>query len=81
MKDTSDMAYPCPETEKNYYQSGMSLRDYFAGQALPAILKNNTYLTMTCIDLRGKRTEEDQTPFIARKAYLMADAMLEERDK
>lgn len=48
---------------------GMTLRDWFAGQALPQVL---------AMDTRGS----DLTPFdLARVAYEVADAMLAEREK
>ncbi len=30
-------AFPCPESDVNYFQAGMTLLDYFAGQALAMI--------------------------------------------
>ena len=50
-------------------QPGMSLRDYFAGQALAGIL----------LDAGTARQVEDHT--IAKSAYRLADAMLAEREK
>ena len=34
-------AFPCPATENHSGQGGMTLRDYFAGQALLALAKEN----------------------------------------
>lgn len=49
-------------------QEGMTLRDYFAGQALVGLVAN--------------RDPEDPSPGLAAVwAYLYADAMLAERDK
>ena len=48
-------------------QSGMTLRDWFAGQAVRAFINQ-------CDD-------DDDWPYLAKKAYEMADAMLAERDK
>lgn len=45
---------------------GMSLRDYFAAKAM-------TYILESCY--------EDEPEAIAREAYLIADAMLKEREK
>lgn len=50
--------------------SGMSLRDWFAGQVLPAIWLNN-YQQELGLDLSQ----------IASDAYMQADAMLAERAK
>lgn len=65
-------AFPRDETERNEGCRGMSLRDYFAGQALAGICANPTYLDcrqtwsgiQAAIDAGG-----------------IADAMLEERAK
>lgn len=52
---------------------GMTLRDYFAGQALSAVI---------AYEDRGL-AQEDALPYpsIAREAYAIADAMLAEREK
>lgn len=52
-------------------QDGMSLRDYFAGQALNAIAPH----------AGEERTDEELADVYARQAYLLADAMLAERAK
>ena len=52
--------------ETSFYQEGMTLRDYFAGQALSALA-----------DPDWPRENEQ----IAEWAYTMADAMLAARDK
>jgi hypothetical protein len=49
------------------YQSGMALRDYFAGQALVKVA------TATSLDVSSER--------IAEWCYKLADAMLAEREK
>jgi hypothetical protein len=46
------------------YISGMSLRDYFAGQALIALINNNTL----------------SVEMVAENAYVYADYMMKERD-
>lgn len=57
------------------YHGGMSLRDYFAGQALPAVIRQ----CFKDINFNGW----DGTPeeYFAHKSYALADAMLKERDK
>lgn len=52
-----------------YLPQGMSLRDYLAGQALPAALE--------CAILAGKWDNE----LIASAVYAVADALLTERAK
>lgn len=46
---------------------GMTLRDYFAGQALPAI---------TCICISDTDARDNYAIYCANRAYLFADAML-----
>lgn len=62
-----DAAFPSNE----YGNLGMSLRDYFAGQALAGIMAN--------AKLVGVLAESKQDP--ASCAYEMADYMLAERQK
>lgn len=50
---------------------GMTLRDYFAGQALAAVAPHE----------RADRSDADLAIVYARQAYLLADAMLQERAK
>ena len=56
--------------------SGLSIRDYFAGQAMPAILANGE-LVVTLRQKYGARV----TLHIAETAYEFADAMLAARAK
>ena len=70
MSDTGGAAFPVPgfvgpNEVYDYPQHGMSLRDYFAGQALAACSLNERY--------NPKDT--------ARECYAIADAMIEERYK
>ena len=68
-KDDGGPAFPCEQghipsgTWNQTFEAGMSLRDYFAGQALAAIATNPR---LGSKDLAGG-------------AYLIADAMLAER--
>jgi hypothetical protein len=61
-------AFPSPFTG---HDSGMSLRDYFAAQAL-------TGIQVGCVEMAkmGKKADHDQQ---ATAAYLLADAMLKAR--
>lgn len=54
----------------NHDRRGMSLRDYFAGKALNAILQSRAYQF---------QTGDDDYSYVAGFAYDVADAMLEER--
>ena len=71
MKDHSLPAFPCEQSQNQdgtwnqTYETGMSLRDYFAGQAA----SNLPYLCY-----------ENSEHFVI-KCYEVADAMLKEREK
>lgn len=73
-------AFPNTWDETNEYgvifpfvERGMSLRDYFAGQALPAVIS----ATSAGQHMPTARDSDTSISFaIARDAYLMADAML-----
>ena len=56
----------------------MTLRDYFAGQALIAILSGD-YTTTICAVSKERGLSANQTT--AKVAYEFADAMLKEREK
>ena len=58
-----------------YSYGGMSLRDYFAGQALVGILANGTYRT-------GKGVNEKTfDKALAETVYGLADTLIAEREK
>lgn len=59
-------AFPSLETDTCLPLFGMSLRDYFAGQALVGILANG---------------DAESCPDAAKGSYAIADAMLAERFK
>lgn len=63
-KNTGGTAFP---TDNEYLTSGMTLRDWFAGQALAGVLANPARLDGIQNTVEG--------------AYCLADAMLAERDK
>lgn len=56
-------------------KSGMSLRDWFAGQAMAALVAN-AFRRMEGLE-KGQTLAE----YIAKKAYGAADAMLAERER
>ena len=64
-------AFPCDSMKQFPTQEGMSLRDWFAGQALAGIMANS--MLMIVLD------EKKQDP--ASCAYEVADFMLHERNK
>lgn len=53
---------------------GMSLRDYFAGQAIIALMSSPTWLTRAAYEHRA-----DFKDSLVANAYVLADKMLEER--
>lgn len=82
-KNNGGAAFPFqpkgPNGEPWSPEYGMTLRDYFAGQALAGIMANNEYL------LGAKKVSNaDKTTsmkLVAQSAYEFADAMLKERDR
>jgi hypothetical protein len=56
---------------------GMSLRDWFAGQALIALMSNKAWVTG--LDAHCERFCLEFRPELARSAYETADAMLKAR--
>lgn len=67
-------AFPCPaEAGVHNGTDGMSLRDWFAGQVLPALLQDG---------VRGDLMKHDDWPDgLAHDAYRIANAMLRRREK
>ena len=76
-KPENPRAFPCEkpsQTPQGYMeQEGMTLRDYFAGQAI----------LMDGLGIHGfpMIAEEPASEHMARAAYSLADAMLKERSK
>jgi hypothetical protein len=75
----SPPAFPVPSVcnangDVQYGTDGMSLRDYFAASAMQGMLSANSAAT------HGMNAE-NVDKIIAREAYLLADAMLAEREK
>jgi len=65
-QDTGGPAFPSPQNHTS--KEGMTLRDYFAAEAMQTLLLDDSY------DFSDRN-------LIARKAYAFADAMLEARGK
>lgn len=78
-KDTGGRAFPTtPEHTERFSGSGgpgMTLRDWFAGQALNGLLANKTNMEIAA------GAEKDLGGVISSWAYEFADAMLKERAK
>lgn len=71
IKQTGGQAFPISGSENNMPVKGMTLRDYFAGQAMQAIEPPDNYV--------GKEQTETSYKKWSEKAYRMADAMLSAR--
>ena len=68
-KDTGGPAFPAPAGVSHITEQGMSLRDYFAGKAMQAILSEDP-------DYHQKYEFIDLADF----SYQCADAMLKARE-
>jgi len=72
--DDGGPAFPCDSTNKQLpTQCGMSLRDWFAGQALAGIMANYKFMENI------RQGFGSTLPHIPEAAYEMADAMLNAR--
>ncbi len=70
------------EVEWGSSYGGMTLRDYFAGQALSSVLKSSGDLS-TYYDIGAGSKGDNDIPSplaIAKYSYALADAMLAERE-
>ncbi len=80
--DDGDPAFPVfPETGNGHAAAfrGMSLRDYFAGQALTAMVAGDGARMVAARDERYDETNWRE--IVASNAYDFADAMLAERER
>lgn len=73
MSDDGGPAFPSPRAYK-----GMTLRDYFAGQALIAYLSAENARAIVVL---AKEQGHTVAEVISATCYQMADAMLKERSK
>lgn len=77
-------AYPCLDFSEGIGLSmrdpGMTLRDYFAGQALPAVIKATSDGNHTSKHILSGAAQNAPQAF-AMDAYEIADAMLAERTR
>ena len=64
-----------PVSTDNYHYEGMTLRDYFAAKAMQGLLASPRSPNVDKPDLAVTDT------LVATFAYIMADAMLKEREK
>ena len=66
----------CQRINETEMFPGMSLRDYFAGQAMQGILAGSLLLKIGDVCARKGASEEVFLPAVAALAYHTADAML-----
>ena len=66
-----------PVAHSYLIQSGMSLRDYFAGKAMQIQMANTKEMNFWA----SEYSIEEMWEFCARNAYDMADAMIKARDR
>ena len=82
--DDGGPAFPCEDFEHGFHEDtvtkhhGMTLRDWFAGQALEGMNASPALLEAVTAKVAGEGSHYER---LARHAYLQADAMLEERSK
>lgn len=76
MTDKSGPAFPT-----NGHATGMTLRDYFAGQVLPSVANHVIGFTdqRSLKELMEQHNCPSVESFVSKLAYAYADAMLEER--
>lgn len=65
--------------ETTHYNEGMSLRDWFAGQAITNIVTTDDFSPSIELEANEKEIAE-RARLLALIAYTMADAMLEVRE-
>ncbi|MDH0869715.1 hypothetical protein [Agrobacterium pusense] len=80
--DDGGSAFPVPEENRlsdgTYCNEGMSLRDYFAGQALAGIYASRD-LQHAILHDQGKAGSGEFDTCMAKQAYSQADAMIAAR--
>lgn len=81
MKDDGGPAFPRLGDEYSMARDGMTLRDYFAGQALASVALADLGSRLAVLRESGSEDGGLTAQQIAECAYLQADAMLAERAK
>lgn len=73
LKTSNPYAFPC---EKDEPGKGMTLRDYFAAKAMQSVLSNQEFLETV---LQEAQIGIPASEAVSRTAFVMADAMLKQR--
>jgi hypothetical protein len=77
-KETGGSAFPFSPSGTNCREeSGLSIRDYFAGMALQGVMHAMTEIALSGKDVSNGRQQE----YIVETSYQIADAMILERSK
>lgn len=71
-KPKNPNAFPI-EYQDGEFQTGMTLRDYFAAKAMQGVIASTQGI--------GLEVNEKHIKIVVKKAYMYADAMLKEREK
>ena len=76
-------AFPAPAYAANITDKGMTLRDYFAGQALTSVLDSSGDLQTYYDHVAGSKGDNNipSPRAMAKYSYELADAMLAEREE
>lgn len=79
IKNDGGLAFPF---SNNGNQQGMTLRDYFAGQALNGLCANSELMSgLIGAMMKNGEPKEAIYEHVAQTAFANADAMIAERDK
>ena len=71
-KEIGRPAFPVPGLDRNLYNNGMTLRDYFAAKAMQSMLADDAYSDRT-------ETAVEWIATVAKASYEMADSMIKAR--
>lgn len=78
-KDTGGAAFPENQHHIAGHKGGMTLRDYFAGQAMNGLASDDA--SMARLTEVAEKSGADVIDYLASASYEVADAMLAERNK
>lgn len=79
MKNDGGSAFPIPDEGQGWGSAGMTLRDWFAGQALAGLCASK-FIAEHAADGGAADGSKGLVAGIARRAFMLADAMLKDRE-